>query len=129
MSYPHYTGDSESWGTGGRHCIRWNGPPPKVVCLCGSSRFGDAFARANLELTLAGAIVLSIGCVTSSDDEIGVDDATKARLDELHKRKIDLADEVFVLNVGGYVGASTASEIAYAENHYTPVRYLEVQLQ
>jgi hypothetical protein len=107
-------------------------PRPPVVCLCGSTRFYDEFRRANLRLTLAGQIVLSIGCDTRSDGdlaaagELGTDlPDLKARLDALHKRKIDLADYVLVLNVGGYIGASTRSEIAYAAAARTPVTYLE----
>lgn len=107
-------------------------PRPPVVCLCGSTRFYDEFRRANLRLTLAGQIVLSIGCDTKPDGDLAAAgelaaDLTdvKARLDELHKRKIDLADYVLVLNVSGYTGPSTRSEIAYARAHGTPVRYLE----
>jgi len=103
---------------------------PTIVCLCGSTRFGEAFQEANLRETLAGRIVLSIGCDTKSDSELwsgSPEEAAqiKAALDELHKRKIDLADEILVLNVGGYVGESTRSEIAYAEQHGKYVRYLE----
>ena len=104
---------------------------PKVVCLCGSTRFGDAFARANLDETLAGRIVLTIGCNMKSDADLfgHMSDAelqsVKIMLDELHKRKIDLADEILVLNVGGYIGDSTRSEIAYAVEHGKAVRWLE----
>ena len=72
---------------------------PKIVCLVGSTRFGDAFAKANLDETLAGNIILSVGCTAHSDSQLGLDEKTKAALDELHKRKIDLCDEVLVLNV------------------------------
>lgn len=98
---------------------------PIIVCLCGSTRFSEAYRAANLSETLAGRIVLSVGCDFKSDDALGLTQADKARLDELHKRKIDLADEILVLNVGGYVGTSTASEIAYAEQHDKRVRWLE----
>lgn len=104
---------------------------PPIVCLCGSTRFYDEFRRANLRLTLTGQIVLSIGCDTKSDADLtseagfGADPAeVKVRLDELHKRKIDLADYVLVLNVGGYIGESTRSEIDYALAREVPVRYL-----
>jgi hypothetical protein len=102
---------------------------PEVVCLCGSTRFMDAFNAANLRLTHEGRIVLSVGSYTralegvSPEEAFGVD--VKARLDELHKRKIDLADRIFVLNVGGYIGDSTRGEIAYAEATGKPVDYLE----
>jgi hypothetical protein len=102
---------------------------PTIVCLCGSTRFIEAFRSANLRETIAGKIVLSIGCDTKSDtDLIALGELTeeaKAALDELHKRKIDLADEVLVLNVGGYIGTSTRSEIEYARQHGKPLRWLE----
>jgi len=104
-------------------------PLPPIVCLCGSTRFGAAFRRANLEHTLAGEIVLSIGCDTKSDDELAaageIDfDAIKGMLDELHKRKIDLADYVLVVSdEAGYFGDSTASEIQYAAEHGKPVKF------
>lgn len=50
---------------------------------------------------------------------------TKEMLDDMHKRKIDMADEIFVINVGGYIGGSTKSEIKYAKEHGKTVRYLE----
>lgn len=106
----------------------FGGPRPTIVCLCGSTRFFDEFRRQNLRLTLAGVIVLSIGCDTKADGDIAeihdVEQA-KADLDELHKRKIDLADEVLVLNVGGYTGDSTRSEIDYALRRGKPITYLE----
>jgi hypothetical protein len=104
---------------------------PITVCLCGSIRFGEAFQSANLKETLAGKIVLSIGCNMKSDSEIfghlpqAELDEIKIRLDELHKRKIDMADEVMVLNVGGYIGNSTRSEIEYATELGKQVNYLE----
>lgn len=93
---------------------------PKIVCLCGSTKFWEAFQKESLRLTLEGVIVLSIGAATASDDSHFGSlpkpeyDRVKASLDELHKRKIDLADEVLVLNVGDYIGESTRSEIEYA---------------
>jgi hypothetical protein len=103
---------------------------PTIVCLCGSTRFWEAFRDYGLKFTLEGKIVLSIGiCAPDSmvlahpESEEGI--AQKENLDELHKRKIDLADEVFVLNVGGYIGSSTRSEINYAINRGKPVKYLE----
>jgi hypothetical protein len=101
---------------------------PPVVCLCGSTRFVDEFNRQRRELTERGEIVLSIEIVTTQareHDPQHADPALKARLDELHKRKIDLADYVLVLNVGGYIGDSTRSEIGYAAAHGKAVRYLE----
>lgn len=102
---------------------------PLIVCLCGSTRFMEAWQKANLEETLAGRIVLSIGCNTKSDADLQrlgeLTAEKKAELDELHKRKIDLSDEVFVLNVGGYIGSSTRSEIDYAFANNKRIRFLE----
>ena len=98
---------------------------PIIVCLCGSTRFMQAFQDANFNETMAGRIVLTIGCDTKSDAMLGLEPHVKMMLDELHKRKIDIADEILVLNVGGYVGASTASEIVYAREHGKRVRWLE----
>ena len=93
--------------------------------MCGSTRFSEVFRQANLRETLAGKIVLSVGCDTKSDDGLGLTAEDKARLDELHLRKIDLADEVLILNVGGYVGESTRRELAYAQGHGKLIRWLE----
>ena len=98
---------------------------PKIVCLCGSGRFREAFDDAEFNETLAGRIVLTIGCNTK-DIARDIDwHHVKPMLDELHLRKIDLADEVYVQNVGGYIGDSTANEIAYATSKGKPIRYLE----
>lgn len=96
-------------------------PKPTVVCLCGSTRFVEAYATVNREETLAGRIVLSVGAFKS--DELTV--ANKVSLDQLRFRKIDMADEVFVINAGGYIGTSTAREIDYAEQQNKKIRYLE----
>lgn len=102
---------------------------PTIVCLCGSTRFTKAFQKANLDETLAGRIVLTVGCDLGSDNELWPDSETrlsiKLRLDHLHKRKIDLADEILVLNVGGYIGDSTRDEIRYAETRNKGIRFLE----
>lgn len=102
---------------------------PKIVCLCGSTRFANEFMAAQFRETLAGKIVLTVGCFPRKPDgtwdQMQVTDDQKILLDELHKRKIDLADEVLVLNVGQYVGDSTRSEINYAGKHGKKIRYLE----
>ena len=102
---------------------------PKVVCLCGSTRFWEAFRDVGLDLTMAGIVVLSIGvCAPDSmvlaHPESDQGKAQKAMLDVLHKKKIDMADEVLVLNVDGYIGDSTRSEIAHAEKTGKPVKWL-----
>jgi hypothetical protein len=100
-------------------------PPtePCVVCLCGSTRFRAAYERAFYEEEHAGRICLTAPCF--KDDPCCKTPEDHARLDELHLRKIDLADEILVLNVGGYVGESTWREIAYARSQGKPIRWLE----
>lgn len=97
---------------------------PEIVCLCGSTRFKDEFVEENERLTLEGKIVLTVGIFGHADD-VEFDDDEKEMLDALHKRKIDLADRVHVINVDGYIGDSTESEIEYAEERDIPVTYYE----
>lgn len=104
----------------------------KVITLCGSTRFKNEFMEAQKRLTLEGNIVISVGLFGhAGDKEVweGMDEdtltQTKIMLDDMHKRKIDMADEIFVINVGGYIGDSTRSEIVYATEHGKVVRYLE----
>ena len=106
---------------------------PAIVCLCGSTRFWKEFQRASLKETLAGRIVLSIGAASGTDDEHFGNlpkpeyERIKAMLDDLHLRKIELADEVLILNVGGYIGVSTRRELEHARRLGKPVRFLEPQ--
>ena len=97
----------------------------KVVTLCGSTRFREEFMQAQKKLTLEGCIVISVGLFGHSGDNEVWTEGTKEMLDDMHKRKIDMADEIFVINVGGYIGSSTRSEIEYAHNTGKTVRYLE----
>ena len=97
----------------------------KVITLCGSTRFKDAFMETQKRLTLEGNIVISVGLFGHSGDDEVWTEGTKEMLDDMHKRKIDMADEIFVINVGGYIGASTRSEIENAKAAGKAVRYLE----
>ena len=99
----------------------------KVITLCGSTRFKDAFMEAQKQLTLEGNIVISVGLFGHSGDDEAWTEGIKEMLDDMHKRKIDMADEVFIINVGGYIGTSTRSEIEYAKMHGKPIHYLEQQ--
>ena len=103
-----------------------------VITLCGSTRFKDEFMKVQKDLTLKGYIVISVGLFgLSGDNEVwenmdeGTLTKTKEMLDDMHKRKIDMADEIFVINVGGYIGSSTKSEIEYAIANNKKVNYLE----
>ncbi len=104
--------------------IRFAAP---VVCMCGSTRFKQAWISENARLTGEGNIVLAVG-LWGHHERVFPDAETKARLDALHKRKIDLCDWVWVLDMGGYIGESTRSEIEYAESHGKPVRYLSREI-
>ena len=84
----------------------------KVITLCGSTRFKEDFERVNRELTLMGNIVISVGAFGHAGDTFT--DEQKVMLDDIHKRKIDMADAIYVINKDGYIGQSTRSEIAYA---------------
>ncbi|MBE6160364.1 MAG: hypothetical protein E7157_04905 [Lactobacillales bacterium] len=104
----------------------------KVITLCGSTRFKKEFMNVQKELTLKGNIVISVGLFGhSGDNEVwenmdeGTLTKTKEMLDDMHKRKIDMADEIFVINVDGYIGESTKSEIEYAKKTGKKVNYLE----
>ena len=97
----------------------------KVITLCGSTRFKDTFLEAQKRLTLEGDIVISVGLFGHSGDEEVWAPGAKEMLDDMHKRKIDMADEIFVINVGGYIGSSTRSEIEYAKFTGKKVNYLE----
>jgi hypothetical protein len=113
-----------------RRRARYQWDHPKVIVLCGSTRFKDEINAQNARLTLAGNIVISMGVfghVDMPDARLNETNSSRQKiaLDELHKRKIDLADSVFVVNPGGYIGESTASEIRYAKARRIPVEYLE----
>lgn len=104
----------------------------KVITLCGSTRFKNEFLEAQKRLTLEGNIVISVGLFGHSGDHevwegMSEDTLTKTKimLDDMHKRKIDMSDEIYVINVGGYIGSSTRSEIEYAKETGKAVHYLE----
>ena len=97
----------------------------KVITLCGSTRFKDEFIETQKRLSLQGNIVISVGLFGHSGDKEVWQDGMKEMLDDMHKRKIDMADSIYVINVGGYIGRSTRSEIEYAIAHGKTVEYLE----
>ena len=104
----------------------------KVITLCGSTRFKDEFMESQKRLTLEGNIVISVGLFGHAGDaevwenmDEGTLTKTKEMLDDMHKRKIEMADEIYVINVGGYIGSSTKSEIEYANATGKGIRYLE----
>jgi hypothetical protein len=96
-----------------------------VITLCGSTRFKEQYLEAQKRLTLEGNIIISVGLFGHSGDEETWAPGVKEMLDNMHKRKIDMADAIYVINVGGYIGESTRSEIEYAKAHGKQVMYLE----
>jgi hypothetical protein len=106
---------------------------PKVVVLCGSTRFMEEMTEANRRLTAAGAVVLAPGCDMKTTHPLWADpeqaEALKARLDRLHRHKIELADEVVIVSdATGYYGDSTWAEITHAHRHGKRVRCLAIDL-
>jgi hypothetical protein len=97
----------------------------KIITLCGSTKFRDEFIAEQKRLTLEGNIVISVGLFGHSGDHEVWTESTKKMLDDMHLRKIDLADEIFVINKGGYIGSSTRNEIEYARESGKPVLFLE----
>lgn len=104
-----------------------------IYTLCGSSRFPEAFHLANAHLSMCGHVVISLGLFGHADEPRGArfltsdGDETKPEkigLDQLHFRKIDLADAIFVINVGGYIGSSTKREIAYAQSKGKAIEWM-----
>lgn len=109
--------------------VNFGGPRPRITVLCGSTRFKEQINKVNAELTMRGELVISLGVfghvdLPDHDWTTGGND-DKRSLDELHRRKIDLADRVLIINVGGYIGESTRGEIEYAESLGKPVHYHE----
>lgn len=97
----------------------------KVITLCGSTKFKEDFFKEQKRLTLEGNIVISVGMFGHSGDIEVWTEGTKEMLDDMHKRKIDMADEIFVINKNGYIGSSTRSEIDYAISTNKKVNYME----
>jgi len=120
------------WATDEKRLFRWltsqykKSTRPSIVCICGSTRFMKRIREVGRDLTYEGKIVVGPECVTSSEHEFeAAHPELKAMMDKLHLRKIDLADEVFIVNVDGYIGESTAREIEYAKKQGKTVRFLE----
>ena len=98
----------------------------KVITLCGSTKFKEEFLSEQKRLTLEGNIVISVGLFGHSGDAEVWTENTKEMLDDMHKRKIDMADEIFVINKNGYIGTSSKSEIEYAQKTGKKINYLEM---
>ena|SRR3989338_7400051 len=96
---------------------------PEIVTLCGSTKFKKEYLEAMKRLTLERKIVIPVGLWAQSGD--AVTEEQKRMLDELHLRKIDISNGIFVINVNGYIGKSTKKEIEYAQSRNKKIMYLE----
>lgn len=97
----------------------------KIITLCGSTKFKNEFMEVQKKLTLQGNIVISVGLFGHSGDDEVWDDGVKQMLDDMHKKKIDMADEIYVINKDGYIGESTKTEIEYAKRKGKSITYME----
>jgi hypothetical protein len=95
----------------------------KRITLCGSTKFKREFDALNRKLTLEGNVVYSVAFFGGSD-QTELSPEQKKNLDAVHLKKIDNSDGIFVINVDGYIGESTAREISYAESTGKFVKYL-----
>lgn len=144
MGYPHFSGDCVDYHDrvidwGGVHRSSLQPPPVKpagVVTLCGSTKYMDAFISEQRRLTLEGLIVISVGLFGHMEQgsyvpgavDLGTDDApsdVKLMLDNLHFRKIDLANRIHVINPDGYIGFSTSNEVHYAAWMGREITYMD----
>ena len=96
-----------------------------VITLCGSTKFKDKFMKVQKQLTLKGHIVLTLGLFGHSGDIEAFDEEINKMLFDMHKRKIDMSDGIFVINKNGYIGETTKAEIEYAKQHNKTIAYLE----
>ncbi|OLZ72604.1 hypothetical protein AVW11_03865 [Streptomyces amritsarensis] len=98
---------------------------PRIVCICGSTRFMALMAEAAWRETTEGKIVVKPEVDMKGAHPLWADPAEaeslKTVLDELHRAKLRLADEVLV--VGPYIGDSTRAEIHYARRLGRSVRF------
>ncbi len=101
-----------------------------VITLCGSTKFKDDFIRVQRELTLKGYVVISVGLFGHADGEYRtvLTEEVKEMLDDMHMQKIDMAEAIYVVNPGGYIGSSTRKEIEYAKAQGKEIMYLEQQV-
>ena len=96
----------------------------KIICLCGSTKFKNAFETATREEGMKGNIVLTV-VMFGHLEELDMDGEDRKKFDELHKDKIEMSDEILVLNVDGYIGESTRNELNHTIKLGKNIRYLE----
>lgn len=97
----------------------------RIITLCGSTKFKEDFIRIQKELTLKGNIIMTVGLFGHSGDNEVWEDGMKEFMDDMHKRKILMSDEIYVINKDGYIGESTKSEIEFAKKHNKIITYMQ----
>jgi len=95
----------------------------RKITLCGSTKFKTEFEVLNKQLTLEGNVVYSVAFFGHAD-KILLTHEQKEILDDIHKKKIENSDGIFVIDVEGYIGSSTQSEIDYAKHTNKFIKYL-----
>jgi len=100
------------------------GPRGKVVCICGSMKFYDNMIVEQVRLAKEGIVAL-LPIVDPKDCEGNLTDEEKEFYAQIHLQKIEMADEVYIVNVGGYVGKRTALEISYAARMGKIITFME----
>ncbi|GAF11078.1 hypothetical protein JCM19046_1571 [Bacillus sp. JCM 19046] len=99
-----------------------------VTTLCGSTKFKEAFLETEAALTFNGHIVLSVGFFEQSDG-LHLTEEKVMMLGQMHFKKIDRSDEIFVVDVNGYIGESTSKEIEYARKQGKRIRYYSKEIE
>lgn len=99
-----------------------------IITLCGSTKYKEEYLLVNKWLTLQGNIVISVSMFGQIDKE-PLTENEKIILDEIHKKKIDIANEIFIIDVDKYIGNSTKSEVSYAELNQKNIRFLSDELE
>ena len=97
----------------------------KIICLCGSLRFKKTFGAIELMYVLRGYIVLTPCCMYVDAQRTDTYMEHKEQFDKMHKAKIDIADEVYIINENGYIGESTMSELEYASSLKKKIIFME----
>ena len=100
-------------------------PKPKIVCLCGSVRFRQEFDMVACQYTALGWVVVGPHCWNHAELHSEPGEEKKRMLDELHFRKIEMSDLVYIINIGGYIGNSTNRELWHARSLKKHIIFLE----
>lgn len=105
--------------------LHWGDNPPLVICLCGPERYKSEFMSAFRAFTLLGHVVVMPPMLDGTNGGAFVNEETQKKLDELHLKKIQMSDIVYIVNPKGVTNPRTRREIEYAESLGKEIRYLE----